>query len=155
MQTFFYNLTRIKCFFVFLVFQIVIFLPMVIFWAFWSRGPLFTYTVLAMTSSMVAGVLTLVAVYCYFKSTEKERLSYVLPLSFAVFPPCLTLMVGITSAIRPWELLPYEWGKFPRVVSEVYSIPFAVLTAVLISSVKLVNFFKNRRATRTIRRDKQ
>lgn len=144
MQTFFYNLTRGKCFFVFLIFQIVIFLPMVIFWAFWSRGPLFTYTVLAMTSSMVAGVLTLAAVYYYFKATGKELLSYALPLSFAAFPSCLTFMVGIISAIRPWELLPYEWGKFPRVVSEVYSIPFAVLTAVLVSGLKLVTFFKKR-----------
>lgn len=145
MRNFFCNLTKGQLFFSSLIFQCIIFVPMVFFFAFWERGPVYTYATLASVSSLIAGLITLIAIYFIFKATSKERSSYALPLSFAVFPLCLSIITGLTLQIRTYELLPYEWDKYPRVVTEMYSIPFIVLTVIWVSSFKLSAFVSKKK----------
>lgn len=147
MRNFFCSLTKWQLFFASLIFQCIIFVPIAFAFAFWEQGPRYTYASLASVSLLIAWPITLIAICFMFKVTSKKRLSYALPFSFAVFPLCLNIITAFISQIRTYELLPYEWGsKYPRMVTEMYSIPFIVLTVILISSFKLSVLISKKKA---------
>lgn len=121
--------------------QLALFIPIVFFCS--KHMTLYSSAVLAQCSSLIVGIITLLLIYLIYNQVGfKKKFSYALSFSFAIFPVFLAHIVDLTERFS--KNVPYEWGKYTKIVAESYSIPLFIFTIILISLSKMSDYFKAR-----------
>ncbi len=111
-------------------------LSLLLLFSFHSSMVPFTYFTLAQISALVMVIPTGVVVFLYFRNCPREKMSYLLALSFAAMMAVLVLAMGCILRIRSHEMLPYEWSKYLRMIWQMYALPWLVLTSGLVTVFK-------------------
>ena len=88
-----------------------------------------TYFSLAVIAVLITVPLTAALVADITQYTPS--LCPLLPLSFGVISPLLHWAMGLIGKLRPYDALPYEWSKYPRLISQYYSTPFFLFSCLI------------------------
>lgn len=148
---------RLLTFGLFTLLQAILFIPVVIYFSFCdntnpshpTEGTVVIYSgfnIAFLNSYYFAIPITLIILIWHFISTTKRSNlpSYVLSLSFALFPFLLAFVFELTVGIASWnsELFPHRWSRYPRTIFQYYSVPMFFLTVTVVSVFKLIRYIK-------------
>ena len=95
----------------------------------WTKDSSYTYFTLAIISIAVTVPLTVLLLS--HVSRHHPKLFPLLLLSFALVIVVLHIGVMWCLKTRDYDALPYEWGKYPRIIHACYTYPFALYTLVV------------------------
>lgn len=95
----------------------------------WTQDSTYTYATLAIIALAITIPLTVLLLFHI--SRHHPKVFPFLPLSFAMVIVVLHLGMLWCLETRSYECLPYEWGKYPRIIHTAYTYPFALYTFVV------------------------
>lgn len=95
-------------------------------------GAKVTYASAGLPIATVMWIIAIPATIYLIKLVSKKAVLLFAVVSYAIVPLILQAIVLLQIKFLTAASLPYEWGKFPRFISEVYSGPAALLILLIL-----------------------
>ena len=123
--------TKLTMFGFFTLLQVLLFVPVVIFFSFYNNANIFAVGSIVIINLAVAYVVTLVAMIAFLFLSRGEAASFIVPLSFALFIWVLEFVFSIFWIIQPYNIRPYDWGRYVRFITQGYLAVMIILSTII------------------------
>jgi len=122
--------SKLNIFVFFTLLQIVLFVPVVIFFSLYSEANNFIGFWIAYSNTIIAFAVTLIAMIVLLCISRGESASFVVPPSFLFFILIFDIIFEI-SLLRWSHLRPHEWEDYFPFVIRWYSLTMIILSSII------------------------